>query len=51
MTKCAKSDAQRQQALRDRRKADGVRQRVFWLNDEQAEKVRRYIEKLRSGRA
>jgi len=36
----------RMQALRERRRADGIRQYVFWLTAEQAEKVRRFLERL-----
>lgn len=41
-----KSAAERQAALRERRAKEGVKQRVFWLTDEQTEKVRRFIERL-----
>lgn len=44
------SGKDRQQALRDRRKATGMRQYVFWLTDEQAEKVKRFIERLVRGK-
>lgn len=37
------SGKDRQQALRERRMAAGIRQYVFWLRPEQAEKVRRFI--------
>lgn len=41
-----KTSAQRQFKLRQRRAKDGLRQRVFWLTDEQAEKVKRYVDRL-----
>lgn len=41
-----KSAAERQAALRERRAKEGLRQRVFWLTDEQAQKVKRFIERL-----
>ena len=40
------SGKDRQAALRQRRAKEGLRQRVFWLTDEQAEKVKRFIERL-----
>ena len=40
------SGKDRQQALRERRREAGIRQYVFWLTAEQAEKVRRFIERL-----
>jgi hypothetical protein len=41
-----RSAAERKAAERQRRKEAGQRQFVFWLTDEQAEKVRRFIERL-----
>lgn len=41
-----KSGAERQAALREKRAKEGLRQRVFWLTDEQTEKVKRFIERL-----
>lgn len=40
------SGKDRQQALRERRRAAGIRQYVFWLTDAQAEAVKRFIERL-----
>lgn len=40
------SGKDRQQALRERRRAAGIRQYIFWLTAEQAERVKRYIERL-----
>ena len=45
------SGKDRQQALRERRRAAGIRQYVFWLTSEQAEKVKRFIERLAKRRA
>ena len=45
------SGKDRQQALRERRRAAGIRQYVFWLTAEQAEKVRRFIASLEKRRA
>ena len=39
--------AKAQAAYAERMKAQGLRQRTFWLTDEEAEKVRRYIERSR----
>ncbi|MDA8119166.1 MAG: hypothetical protein M0Z85_03760 [Gammaproteobacteria bacterium] len=45
-----KSAAERQAALRQRRAKEGLRQRVFWLTEDQAEKVKRFIERLVRGK-
>ena len=41
-----KSTAERQAALRQRRAKEGLRQRVFWLTDAQADAVKWFIERL-----
>ena len=44
------SGKDRQATLRERRAKEGLRQRVFWLTDAQAEAVKRFIERMVKGR-
>lgn len=41
------SGAKAQAAYADRMRAQGLRQRTFWLSDEEAERVRKYVDRLR----
>jgi len=47
----ASSSKSRQQALRDRRRAAGIRQYAFWLTAAEADRVRQFIVGLMKRRA
>lgn len=41
------SNAKNQEALRARRAEHGIKQRLFWLNDEQDKMVKEFIAKIK----